>query len=237
MYKRILIKLSGEALAGDKSNGILDPEALLNISKVIKKIAQEGTEVCVVIGAGNICRGSLVEKSGIERVTGDKMGMLGTIINSFALANSLQNLQQNAVVLSAVPMETFTPTFSEELADKYLKEKTVVVFGGGTGKPFFTTDTCATLRAIQVKCDAILIAKNGVDGIYSDDPRTNKDAYMFKEITCSEIIAKSLKVMDLTAVEMLKDQQIDVRVFNMQDPDNFLKVVRKEDVGTTIKRG
>ena len=237
MYKRILIKLSGEALAGDKSNGILDPEALLNISKVIKEIAQTGTEVCVVIGAGNICRGSLVEKSGIERVTGDKMGMLGTIINSFALANTLQNNQQNAVVLSAVPMETFTPTFSKELADKYLKEKTVVVFGGGTGKPFFTTDTCATLRAIEVGCDAILIAKNGVDGIYSDDPRVNKDAYMFKEITCSKIIAKNLKVMDLTAVEMLKDQNIDVRVFNMQNPDNFLKVVRKEDVGTTIKRG
>lgn len=237
MYKRILIKLSGEALAGDKSNGILDPEALLNISKVIKEIAQTGTEVCVVIGAGNICRGSLVEKSGIERVTGDKMGMLGTVINSFALANTLQNNQQNAVVLSAVPMETFTPTFSKELADKYLKEKTVVVFGGGTGKPFFTTDTCATLRAIEVGCDAILIAKNGVDGIYSDDPRVNKDAYMFKEITCSEIIAKNLKVMDLMAVEMLKDQNIDVRVFNMQNPDNFLKVVRKEDVGTTIKRG
>ena len=237
MYKRILIKLSGEALAGDKSNGILDPEALLNISKVIKEIAQTGTEVCVVIGAGNICRGSLVEKSGIERVTGDKMGMLGTVINSFALANTLQNNQQNAVVLSAVPMETFTPTFSKELADKYLKEKTVVVFGGGTGKPFFTTDTCATLRAIEVGCDAILIAKNGVDGIYSDDPRVNKDAYMFKEITCSEIIVKNLKVMDLTAVEMLKDQNIDVRVFNMQNPDNFLKVVRKEDVGTTIKRG
>ena len=237
MYKRILIKLSGEALAGDKSNGILDPEALLNISKVIKEIAQTGTEVCVVIGAGNICRGSLVEKSGIERVTGDKMGMLGTVINSFALANTLQNNQQNAVVLSAVPMETFTPTFSKELADKYLKEKTVVVFGGGTGKPFFTTDTCATLRAIEVGCDAILIAKNGVDGIYSDDPRVNKDAYMFKEITCSKIIAKNLKVMDLTAVEMLKDQNIDVHVFNMQNPDNFLKVVRKEDVGTTIKRG
>jgi len=237
VYKRILIKLSGEALAGDKSNGILDPEALLNISKVIKEIAQTGTEVCVVIGAGNICRGSLVEKSGIERVTGDKMGMLGTVINSFALANTLQNNQQNAVVLSAVPMETFTPTFSKELADKYLKEKTVVVFGGGTGKPFFTTDTCATLRAIEVGCDAILIAKNGVDGIYSDDPRVNKEAYMFKEITCSEIIAKNLKVMDLTAVEMLKDQNIDVRVFNMQNPDNFLKVVRKEDVGTTIKRG
>ena len=237
MYKRILIKLSGEALAGNKSNGIIDPEALLNISKVIKEIADTGTEICIVIGAGNICRGSLVEKTGIERVTGDKMGMLGTVINSFAVANALQNLQQNAVVLSAVPMETFTPTYSKEAAEKYFQDGYVVVFGGGTGKPYFTTDTCATLRAIEVGCDAILIAKNGVDGIYSDDPRYNKDAYMFKEIKCSEIIERNLKVMDLTAVEMLKDQDIDVRVFNMQNPDNFLKVVRKEDVGTTIKRG
>ena len=237
MYKRILIKLSGEALAGNKSNGIIDPEALLNISKVIKEIADTGTEICIVIGAGNICRGSLVEKTGIERVTGDKMGMLGTVINSFAVANALQNLQQNAVVLSAVPMETFTPTYSKEAAEKYFQDGYVVVFGGGTGKPYFTTDTCATLRAIEVGCDAILIAKNGVDGIYSDDPRYNKDAYMFKEIKCSEIIERNLKVMDLTAVEMLKDQDIDVRVFNMQNSANFEKVVRNEPIGTTIMKG
>lgn len=237
MYKRVLIKLSGEALAGDKTSGILDPNSLSNIAQVIKEIAELGTQVCVVIGAGNICRGSIMEGSGIERVTGDKMGMLGTIINSFALANSLQNIQQNAVVLSAIPLGDFAEEYSEKLADKYLQEGRVVVFGGGTGKPFFTTDTCATLRAIQTKCDAILIGKNNVDGIYSDNPLTNPEAYMFKEITCSEILARGLKVMDASAVEMLKDQDIDVRVFNMAHPENFLKVAKMEDIGTIIKRG
>jgi len=237
MYHRILIKISGEALAGNKQSGILDPEALLSISRTIKKIADQGTQICVVVGAGNILRGSIGETVGIERVTGDYMGMLGTEINAFGLCNSLKNNQQNAVVLSAISIGDFAEVFTPEGAIKHLEEGKIVVFGGGTGKPFFTTDTCATLRAIECQCDAILIAKNGVDGIYSDDPRKNKEAYMFKEITCSEIIKRDLKVMDLSAVEMLKDQDIDVRVFNMNDPENFLRVARKEEVGTTIKKG
>ena len=236
MYSRILLKLSGEALSGGRKDGILDSEALLNTAKAVKAIADAGSEVSVVIGAGNIARGSLVEKTGIDRVSGDYMGMLGTVINCIALKEMLITIGQKAVVLSAVDV-TFTETYSPELADKYLKEKYVVLFGAGTGKPFFTTDTCATLRAIEIHADAILIAKNGVDGIYSDNPLTNKDAYMFKEITCSEIIKRDLKVMDLTAVEMLKDKDIDVRVFNMNDTSNFAKVVRGEDIGTTIKKG
>lgn len=237
MYHRILVKLSGEALAGNKNSGILDSEALFNFSKVLCDLAKSGTEVCVVVGAGNICRGAAIETVGFDRVVGDKMGMLGTVINSFALMNYIKNNQQNAVVLSAVPMETFTETYTPELADKYLKNNTIVIFGGGTGKPYFSTDTCATMRAIEVNCDAMLFAKNGVDGIYDDDPRYNKNATMYKEITCSEIIAKNLKVMDLTAVELLKDKNIDVRVFNIANLDNFSKVVKGEDVGTTIKRG
>jgi uridylate kinase len=236
MYSRILVKLSGEALSGGKKDGILDSEALLNTAKAIKAMQDEGSEVSVVIGAGNIARGSLIEKTGIDRVGGDYMGMLGTVINCIALKETLVTLGQKAVVLSAVNV-TFTETYSPELADKYLKEKYVVLFGAGTGKPFFTTDTCATLRAIEIKADAILIAKNGVDGIYSDNPLTNKDAYMFKEITCSEIIKRDLKVMDLSAVEMLKDKDIDVRVFNMNNTENFAKVARGEDIGTTIKKG
>jgi len=164
------------------------------------------------------------------------MGMLGTVINCIALKEILVTLGQKAVVLSAVNV-TFTETYSPELADKYLKEKYVVLFGAGTGKPFFTTDTCASLRAIEINADAILIAKNGVDGIYSDNPLTNKDAFMFKEITCSEIIKRDLKVMDLTAVEMLKDKDIDIRVFNMNDTNNFARVVKGENIGTTIKKG
>ena len=236
MYSRILVKLSGEALSGGKKDGILDSEALLNTAKAIKAMQDAGTEVSIVIGAGNIARGSLVEKTGIDRVAGDYMGMLGTVINCIALKETLVSIGQKAVVLSAVDV-TFTETYSPELADKYLKEKYVVLFGAGTGKPFFTTDTCATLRAIEINAGAILIAKNGVDGVYSDDPRTNKDAFMFKEISCSEIIKRDLKVMDLTAVEMLKDKDIDVRVFNMNDSENFSRVARGEKIGTTIKKG
>ena len=237
MYKRILVKLSGEALSGDGKSGILDSEALLNTCKAIKAIYDEGVQVTIVIGAGNICRGGLIEKTGFDRVTGDYMGMLGTVINSFAIKETLTKLGSKAVVLSAVKMEQFTETYSPELADEYLNKGYAVVFGGGTGKPFFTTDTCATLRAIEAKCDAILIAKNGVEGIYDDDPRYNKNAKLYKEINCSTILEKKLKVMDLTAVEMLKDQDIDVCVFNAQNTDNFVKVVRGEKLGTVVKKG
>lgn len=236
MYQRILVKLSGEALSGD-STSIIDSEALLSTAEAIKRIADMGVEVSIVIGAGNICRGSLVEKTGMDRVTGDYMGMLGTVINSFAMMDALKRLGKKAVVLSAVEMERFTPTYTPGLADKLLKEKTIVIFGGGTGKPFFSTDTCATLRAIEVKANAILIAKNGVDGIYDDDPRINKNAKMFDKIKCSEILKRQLKVMDLSAVEMLVDKDIDVRVFNMQNSSNFEKVARGENIGTTIMKG
>lgn len=237
MYQRILIKLSGQAMAGNSTTGILDPEALLNIAKVIKNLVDQGSQIGIVIGAGNICRGSEMEKLGIERITGDKMGMLGTEINSFALYNALQKCQQKSVVLSSINLGDFAELFSERLAEKYFKEGYVCIFGGGTGKPFFSTDTCATMRAIQIKADAMFVAKNGVDGIYSDDPRYNKDAYMFKEITCSEIIKRNLKVMDISAIDLLKDKDIDIRVFNMQDTENFMKAARKEEVGTTIKKG
>ena len=237
MYRRILVKLSGEALSGESKSGILDSEALLNTCRSIKAIYDEGVQVCVVTGAGNICRGGLIEKTGFDRVTGDYMGMLGTVINSFAIKETLSKLGVKAVVLSAVKMEQFTETYSPELADEYMSKGYVTVFGGGTGKPFFTTDTCATMRAIETKCDAILIAKNGVDGVYDDDPRINKNAKMYKEVNCSTIIEKGLKVMDLTAVEMLKDKDVDVCVFNAQNTDNFVKVVRGEKIGTVVKKG
>lgn len=237
MYHRILVKLSGEALSNGGKSGILDNEALLNTCKSIKSIYDEGVQVTIVVGAGNICRGGLIEKTGFDRVTGDYMGMLGTVINSFAIAETFKKLGVKSLVLVAEKVTGFAETYSPELADKYLNEGYVVVFGGGTGKPFFTTDTCATMRAIESKCEAILIAKNGVDGVYNDDPRYNKDAKMYKEIKCSEIIAQDLKVMDLTAVKMLVDQNIDVCVFNAQNPDNFVKVVRGEDIGTIVKKG
>lgn len=236
-YRRVLIKLSGEALSGDGKNGIIDSKALLSNANAIAELIKQNVEVSIVIGAGNICRGSIVQNSGVDRVTGDKMGMLGTVINSFALMNAFISLGYKAVVLSAVKMEEFAETYSPELADKYLKEGYVVVFGGGTGKPFFTTDTCATLRAIEIHANAILMAKNGVDGIYDDDPRFNKNAKMYKSIKCSDIINNDLKVMDLTAVKMLIDKDIDVRVFNMNDSSNFRKIIQGEDIGTTILKG
>ena len=236
MYSRILVKLSGESLAGQGKEGIIESEALLNSAKVIKQLADNGSQVAVVIGAGNICRGSVIENSGIERVSGDYMGMLGTVINCIALKEALVKIGQKAVVLSAVDV-TFVETYSPELADKYLKEKYVVMLGAGTGKPFYTTDTCAALRAIEIKADAILMGKNGVDGIYSDDPRFNKDAKLYKEITCSEILDKNLKVMDLSAVELIKEKYVDVRVFNANKAENFLKAANGEDIGTVIKRG
>lgn len=237
-YQRILLKLSGEALSGDGSNGILDSKALFSNAQAIVNLAKMGVQVSVVIGAGNICRGALVNANrGIDRVTGDKMGMLGTIINAFALMDTISSLGQKAVVLSAVKMEQFCETYSPELADKYLNDGYVVVFGGGLGKPYYTTDTCATKRAIETKTNAILIAKNGVEGIYSDDPRVNKNAVLYKTIKCSEIIEKKLKVMDLTAIELLLNQDIDVRVFNMANSENFAKIINGEDIGTTVLKG
>lgn len=237
-YQRILLKLSGEALSGDGSNGILDSKALFSNAQAIVNLAKMGVQVSVVIGAGNICRGALVNANrGIDRVTGDKMGMLGTIINAFALMDTISSLGQKAVVLSAVKMEQFCETYSPELADKYLNDGYVVVFGGGLGKPYYTTDTCATKRAIETKTNAILIAKNGVEGIYSDDPRVNKNAVLYKTIRCSEIIEKKLKVMDLTAIELLLNQDIDVRVFNMANSENFAKIINGEDIGTTVLKG
>ncbi len=237
-YRRILIKLSGEALSGEGNNGIIDDKALFSIANVIKDILTSGIEVAVVIGAGNICRGSLISQNkGIDRVTADKMGMLGTVINSFALMDALKSCGAKATVLSAVKMEDFAESYSPELANSYLSDKTVVIFGGGTGKPYFTTDTCATLRAIEIKADAILMGKNGVDGICSDDPRVNKNAKLYKTISCSDIIKQDLKVMDMTAVKMLVDKNIDVRVFNMANYSNFLRVVNGEDIGTKITKG
>ena len=237
MYSRILLKLSGEALAGAGKSGILDDKALLSTAKAIKGIVDLGTQVSIVVGAGNICRGAMIEKIGINRVTGDYMGMLGTTINCFGLSEALKNLGIKAVVLSAIKIETFCEKYSPKLAEKYMKKGFIVLFAAGTGKPYFTTDTCATMRAIETKCEAILVAKNGVDGVYDDDPRTNKKAKMYKEVTCSEIIKKDLKVMDLTAIKMLIDKDIDVRVFNMAKPENFIKVTRGENVGTVVKKG
>ena len=238
MYKRVLLKISGEALRDEKSFLIFDVEQMERITNVMKQMHDDGVQICVVIGAGNIWRGKLANKIGIEPVPADFMGMLGTVINAVAMSSQLKNKGVDSVVYSAVPaIDGVTVAYNEESANQSLAENKVVFLAGGTGKPFFTTDTAAALRAIELNCNAILMGKNGVDGIYSDDPDNNPDAEFFKVITFNEIIKRKLQVMDLSAVELIKDTDIDVRVFSMADPINFLKVAQGEEIGTTVKRG
>ena len=235
MYKRVLLKLSGEALKGDEQQSIFDVDNLESLSNVIKNMHDSGVEIAIVIGAGNIWRGKLANKIGIEPVPADFMGMLGTVINAVALASSIG---VETIVYSAVPaIDGVTFAYDKDLANKSLIEGKIVFLAGGTGKPFFTTDTAAALRAVELKCDAILMGKNGVEGIYSDDPSLNPHAEFFKTITFNEILKRKLQVMDISAVELIKDSDIDVRVFSMADPLNFLKVANGEDLGTTVKKG
>ena len=237
MYKRILLKLSGEALKGE-SNSILEVGHLDELTDVIKQLHDNEVEVAIVIGAGNIWRGKLANQIGIEPVPADFMGMLGTVINAVAMASNLKKKGVPAIVYSAVPeIKDVTYAYDKDAANKSLSEGKVVFLAGGSGKPFFTTDTAAALRAVELDCKAIFMVKNGVDGIYTDDPTVNKNAEFIKTITFKEIIERKLQVMDLSAVELIKNTNIDVRVFSMAEPVNFIKVVNGEDIGTTVKKG
>ena len=237
MYKRVLLKFSGEALKGN-SHAIVDSEIMKGLAKMIAEMKNEGTQVCIVIGAGNIWRGKIASENGLERVPADYMGMLGTVINAVTMSSVLKNINVESLVTSAVPaIDGVTVTYSPEIADKAMNEGKVVFLSGGTGKPFFTTDTAATMRAIELNCDAILIGKNGVDGIYDDNPATNPNAKFISEITFNEIIKRNLQVMDISAIELIKDKDIDVRVFSMEDPTNFIRVAKGESLGTTCKKG
>lgn len=235
-YKRVLVKLSGEALKGD-STSILSAPCIEESIKAIKDLVNRGVEVSVVVGAGNIWRGKLAETIGIEPAKADYMGMLGTVINALALEAALNNAGIKAVAMSALEMNKVCKSFTQVEAIKALEEGYVVIFGGGTGNPFFTTDTCAALRAIETHCDAILMAKNGVDGVYSKDPNVYKDAEFYKQLTYKELLEKNLGVMDSTAVGLLINKDIELRVFCMQDPTNFEKIMDGIDVGTKIIKG
>lgn len=236
-YKRILLKLSGEALADKNENVILESYSLDRVAESIKMMVDKGMEVAVVVGAGNIWRGKLAKQIGIESSTADYMGMLGTIINALALQSAIERANMECRVLSAIEVRAVAETYIRRRAIRHLEKGRVVVFAGGTGNPYFTTDTCATLRAMEIEADAILMAKNGVDGVYTADPRTNKDAKFIKHITYKEMLSKDLKVMDPTAIALLKDHEIEIKVFNMNDTENIRKLVDGEDVGTTITKG
>lgn len=236
IYKRIVVKVSGEALGDDKDKTILDKKKLAEVAKSIKKIHDLGIEASVVVGAGNIWRGRLAESVGIDHSTGDYMGMLGTIINALALQSAFEEKGLEVRVMSAINVPQVCEPYIRRKAIHHLELGRVVIFAGGTGNPFFTTDTTATLRALDIGADAIIMGKNGVDGVYDSDPRKNKDAKLLKKLTYLEVIEKKLAVMDLTAVAMLSDTSISINVFNMDSPEALVDVVMGKDIGSVITK-
>ena len=236
MYKRVLLKLSGEALK-ENSDMILDGSCLDSMAHMVKSIHDAGIEVCIVIGAGNIWRGKIAKDAGMEQYEADFMGMMGTVINAVALSAKLKLLGVPTLVTSAIgPVPEVNVPYSVETADKAMNEGKVVFLSGGTGKPFFTTDTAATMRAIELNCDAILMGKNGVEGVYDKDPRVDASAKFYPVITYNEMIKQNLQIMDQTALELIKDKDIKVRVFKMA-ADNFIKAAKGENVGSICQKG
>lgn len=235
-YKRVLVKLSGEALAKKGKDEIFDATNLNQVALALKSIVDKGVQVSVVVGGGNIWRGKLAESIGVERSTADYMGMLGTIINALALQSALNQVGVDSRVMSAIEVRQVCEPYIKLRAIRHLEKGRIVIFGGGTGSPYFTTDTTAALRANDINCDAILMAKNGVDGVYTSDPRTNKDAKFISNISYKEMLDMNLQVMDRTAASLCMDTNIELRVFNMNDTSNFIKVIEGENIGTTIRK-
>jgi len=232
-YKRILLKLSGESLMGNKSYGI-DSERLSLYAEEIIAIAEQGVQVAVVIGGGNIYRGMQAEGSGIDRVQGDHMGMLATLINSLALQSALEAKGYKTRLLSAIKMEQIAEPFIRRRAVRHLEKGRVVIFGAGTGNPYFTTDTAASLRAIEIEADVILKGTR-VDGIYTADPEKDKNAVKYERITFDEVYAKGLNVMDMTAFTLCKENNLPIIVFDMNKPGNLGRLMKGEQVGTLVE--
>jgi uridylate kinase len=231
-YKRILLKLSGEALSGNKGYGI-DPKVLLQYSEEIKKVIQAGTQVAIVIGGGNIFRGIEAEQAGIDRVQGDYMGMLATVINAMALQGALEKVGLYTRVMSGIRMEQVCEPFIRRRAVRHLEKGRVVIFGAGIGNPYFTTDSTASLRAIEVEADVVLKGTR-VDGVYTSDPEKDKTATRFSTISFDDVYKMGLNVMDMTAFTLCKENKLPIIVFNMNKESNLYKLVQGEEVGTLI---
>ncbi|SFF20410.1 UMP kinase [Thermoflexibacter ruber] len=231
-YKRILLKLSGEALMGDKSYGI-DPSRLEQYAQEIKKVASQGVQMAIVIGGGNIFRGGQSERIGIDRVQGDHMGMLATLINGMALQSALEKIGVFTRLLSAIPINQVCEPFIRRRAVRHLEKGRVVIFGAGTGNPYFTTDSAASLRAIEIEADVVLKGTR-VDGIYTADPEKNPDAKRYVNVSFEEVFNKGLNVMDMTAFTLCKENNLPIVVFDMNIPGNLLKLVQGEEVGTLV---
>ena len=233
-YNRILLKLSGEALLGKNSYGI-DNDRLVVYAEEIKQIHKQGVEIAIVIGGGNIFRGLTGSKDGIDRVQADYMGMLATVINGLALQNSLENMDIPTRLQSAIKMESIAEPFIKRKATRHLEKGRVVIFASGTGNPYFTTDSAAVLRAIEINADVILKGTR-VDGIYNEDPEKNKEAVKFDNISFEETIKKGLKIMDTTAFTLSKENELPIIVFDMNTKGNLTRVIMGEKVGTKVSK-
>lgn len=232
-YKRILLKLSGEALMGERQYGI-DPKRLSEYAKEIKEVTCKGVEVAIVIGGGNIFRGVAGASNGMDRVQGDHMGMLATVINGLALQSALENENVPTRLQTAIKINEVAEPFIRRKAMRHLEKGRVVIFGGGTGNPYFTTDSAAVLRAIEIEADVILKGTR-VDGIYTSDPEKDKDAIKYHTITFDDVLKKGLKVMDTTAFTLSQENDLPIIVFDMNTNGNLLKLISGEKIGTLVE--
>ena len=233
-YKRILIKLSGEALAGEKGIGI-NISTVQKMAEEIKEVHDLGIEIALVIGGGNLWRGEPAAEAGMDRVQADYTGMLGTVMNALVMADSLQQVGVDTRVQTAIAMQQVAEPYIRGRALRHLEKGRIVIFGAGLGKPYFSTDTTAALRAAEIEADAILMAKKFADGVYDSDPKTNPNAVKFDELTYNDIITKELKVMDSTSTTLCKDNNIPIIVFSMDIPGNITKAAKGEEVGTIVR--
>jgi uridylate kinase len=231
-YERVLIKLSGEALQGGLGYGI-DPDTLTGLADEIHELVDLGVEIAVVIGGGNIFRGVAGSTAGMDRASADYMGMLATVINALALQDAVEKLGVSTRVQTAIEIREVAEPYIRRRAMRHLERGRVVIFGAGTGNPYFTTDTAACLRAMEVHADVILKGTK-VDGVYDSDPKTNPDAEMYTRLTYLEVLSKNLRVMDATAISLCMDNNMPIRVFNMQVPGNLKRVILGEEIGTLI---
>ena len=231
--KRILLKLSGEALLGDQQFGV-DPKVLIYLAKEIKSVTDKGVEVGIVIGAGNIFRGEGLAQSGIDRVTGDHMGMLGTIINALAIQDALEREDIVARVMSALKVNEVCEDYIRRRAIRHLEKGRVTIFAAGTGNPYFTTDSAASLRAVEIEAD-LLVKATRVNGVFSEDPMVNQKAEHFEKISYDDFIAKGLKVMDTTSIVMCKENNLPVQVYDISSKNALLQIAQGKNVGTLIE--
>lgn len=233
-YKRVVLKLSGEALAGDEKFGI-NPPVIQEIVEEIKEVHDLGIEMAIIVGGGNIWRGQIGAQMGMERAQADYMGMLATVMNALALQDALENIDVPTRVQTSIEMRQIAEPYIRRKAERHLEKGRIVIFAGGTGNPYFSTDTTGALRAAEVNADVILMAKNNVDGVYSADPKLDENAVKYDELTHLDVISKGLQVMDSTASSLSMDNDIPLVVFNLNETGNIKRVVLGENIGTTVR--